>query len=50
MTIDVEFIVLKIIVHRKVRSWKQVSQSRSAREETIRIELKVTFINFGSPN
>lgn len=38
----VAFTFLKIVLDRKVRSWMEVPEMRSAEEETIRIGLTVT--------
>lgn len=46
MAIVAAFKLLKIIVVRRARDRKRVPQITGAREEPIRIEVTVTFINF----
>lgn len=48
MTINIAFKFLKITIDRKAGSRKGVAQAKSAREETINIESRVTTINFKS--
>lgn len=46
MMVDTAFKYLKIVVDRKVGSWKRILQVRSAGEETITMELMVKTSNF----
>lgn len=48
MMVDTAFKYLKIVVDRKVGSWKRILQVRSAEEETISMELMVKTSNFNS--